>query len=267
MSLPPAIVVEGISKTYRNVRVGSQDTSLREQFTALLRPWRLFLGAWRHHNRHNDVEALRPISFTVRPGEKLGILGRNGSGKSTLLKILARITVPTEGRAVIRGRVAAILEVGTGFHPELTGAENIFLNGAILGLKQRFVHEHFDEIVAFAELQDFLDLPVKRYSSGMYVRLAFAIAAHLESDVLLVDEVLAVGDESFREKCLAKLDAEVARGRTVLFVTHGVELVRRFCDRTLVLHRGMLEHDGDVETGIALYHERCQTLPASRPAR
>ena len=268
MSGEQVIAVEGICKTYRNVRVGAQDTSLREQFTAFLKPWRLFMGAARHGNWKNDVVALRPVSFAVGRGEKLGILGRNGSGKSTLLKILARITPPTEGTARITGRVAAILEVGTGFHPELTGHENIFLNGAILGLKKRFVQEHLEEIIEFSELQDFMDLPVKRYSSGMFVRLAFSVAAHLESDILLVDEVLAVGDEAFREKCLAKMDAAAAAGRTILFVTHSTDLVQRFCSRTVVLHRGELVHDGGVAEGIGAYHDCCrvETRSVEQPA-
>lgn len=249
--------VRGVAKVYRNARVANVDSSLRETFTTMVtRPWRLFAPA-RAVDERQDVIALRPTHFTVKKGEKIGILGRNGSGKSTLLKILARITEPTEGEAFIRGRVAAILEVGTGFHPELTGAENVFLNGAILGLKRAFVAERLADITAFAEIGEFMDLPVKRYSSGMYVRLAFAVAAHLDSDVLLIDEVLAVGDEGFREKCLAKMESEAARGRTIVLVTHSVGAVRNLCDRALHIDRGSLDFDGDVEAAIKRYEDAC----------
>jgi len=255
----PMIEVRDLSKVYRNARVGAQDTSLKEQFTAFLKPWRLFMGAARHGDQA-DIRALEPISFEVPSAQKLGILGRNGSGKSTLMKILARITPPSTGEAVLRGRVAAILEVGTGFHPELTGHENIFLNGAFLGLKRAYIKEKLEEIVAFSELGDFMDLPVKRYSSGMYVRLAFSVAAHLHSDILLIDEVLAVGDQAFREKCIAKMRREADSGRTILFITHNVEQVRQFCDRVLHLHHGRLEFDGDVEEGIEHYQRRCREV-------
>src|SRR6202046_1664048 len=180
--------------------------------------------------------ALKDVSFEVKQGEVLGIIGRNGAGKSTLLKILSRITEPTQGRILLKGRVASLLEVGTGFHPELTGRENIYLNGAILGMTQREIRKKFDEIVAFAEIEKFLDTPVKHYSSGMYVRLAFAVAAHLEPEILIVDEVLAVGDTDFQKKCMGKMD-EVSRrdGRTVLFVSHTMASVERLCDRAILL--------------------------------
>lgn len=253
-----AIVVDGIAKTYVNARVGGMESSLREAFTAAIRaPWRLLPGL-RPHDHAEDVVALQPISFTVRRGEKLGIIGRNGSGKSTLLKILARITPPTAGRAEIRGRVASILEVGTGFHPDLTGYENIFLNGAILGMGRRQIREYLPDIIAFAELQDALDLPVKRYSSGMYVRLAFSVAAHLPCDVLLVDEVLAVGDGAFRSKCLEKMQSDVEAGRTVLFVSHDLELIRCFCDRVILLVGGSLHLDGSCAEGLSRYGKYCQ---------
>jgi lipopolysaccharide transport system ATP-binding protein len=212
----------------------------------------------------SDVVALQPVEFTVPAGQKLGILGTNGSGKSTLLKLLARISEPSSGEAFIRGRVAAILEVGTGFHPELTGAENVFLNGAILGLKRSFIMERMASITAFAELDDAMNLPVKRYSSGMYVRLAFAVAAHIDSDVLLIDEVLAVGDEGFREKCLEKMETEAASGRTIVFVTHDTQAVNRFCDRVIHLHKGVMDFDGQVSEGIARYEEACGLGPKAR---
>jgi len=190
---------------------------------------------------HEEFWALKDVSFEVRRGEVLGIIGRNGAGKSTLLKILSRITEPSEGRVTINGRVASLLEVGTGFHPELTGRENIYLNGAILGMTRAEIRRKFDEIVAFAEVEKFLDTPVKRYSSGMYVRLAFAVAAHLEPEILVVDEVLAVGDAEFQKKCLGKMD-EVSRrdGRTVLFVSHNMATMRLLCSHALLLHRGEL---------------------------
>ena len=185
--------------------------------------------------------ALKDVSFEVKRGEVLGIIGRNGAGKSTLLKILSRITEPTEGRVTLRGRVASLLEVGTGFHPELTGRENIYLNGAILGMTRAEIRRKFDEIVAFAEVEKFLDTPVKRYSSGMYVRLAFAVAAHLEPEILVVDEVLAVGDAEFQKKCLGKMNSvATVEGRTVLFVSHNMAVVQHLCERVILLKNGVL---------------------------
>ena len=192
----------------------------------------------------DDLWALRDVSFEVQPGEVLGIIGRNGAGKSTLLKILSRITEPTSGRAIIRGRVASLLEVGTGFHPELTGRENIFLNGAILGMKKAEIARKFDEIVAFAEVDRFIDTPVKRYSSGMYVRLAFAVAAHLEPEILVVDEVLAVGDANFQKKCLGKMSEVSHAGRTVLFVSHNMVAMRSLCKHCLWLDAGVVNESG-----------------------
>ena len=198
--------------------------------------------------------ALKDVSFEVKRGEVLGIIGRNGAGKSTLLKILSRITEPSEGRVTIEGRVASLLEVGTGFHPELTGRENIYLNGAILGMTRPEIRRKFDEIVAFAEVEKFLDTPVKRYSSGMYVRLAFAVAAHLEPEILVVDEVLAVGDAEFQKKCLGKMDEASRReGRTVLFVSHNMVAVRSLCRRALMISNGLLADDGQVATVVTRY--------------
>ena len=198
--------------------------------------------------------ALKDISFAVKRGEVLGIIGRNGAGKSTLLKILSRITEPTEGRVQIRGRVASLLEVGTGFHPELTGRENIFLNGAILGMTQREIRKRFDEIVAFAEVEKFLDTPVKHYSSGMYVRLAFGVAAHLEPEILIVDEALAVGDTDFQKKCLGKMN-EVARtqGRTVLFVSHNLEAIINLCTRAIHFKAGRIHATGSATSIVSAY--------------
>src|SRR5882724_786372 len=249
-----AIVVENLSKSYL---IGHQ-TGPREQYTALrdviarevrnfARKGLDFIGG-REIVQGDEVEqfwALRDVSFEVKRGEVLGIVGRNGAGKSTLLKILSRITEPDRGRAVVRGRVASLLEVGTGFHPELTGRENIFLNGAILGMTRAEIRKKFDEIVAFAEVDKFLDTPVKRYSSGMYVRLAFAVAAHLEPEILLVDEVLAVGDAEFQKKCLGKMrDVSNQDGRTVLFVSHNMAAIKTLCKEVILLDNGKVRMHG-----------------------
>jgi lipopolysaccharide transport system ATP-binding protein len=208
-------------------------------------------------NSREEFWALNDVSFDIKRGDVVGIIGRNGAGKSTLLKILSRITEPTTGRITLRGRVASLLEVGTGFHPELTGRENIFLNGAILGMEREEIRAKFDEIVAFAEIEKFLDTPVKRYSSGMYVRLAFAVAAHLEPEILIVDEVLAVGDTQFQRKCLGKMQ-DVARGggRTVLFVSHNLSSIMNLCTKGLVLERGKLIYSGTTAGAIQCYNGR-----------
>ena len=197
--------------------------------------------------------ALKDINFEIKQGDRVGIIGRNGAGKSTLLKILSRITEPTTGRIKIKGRVASLLEVGTGFHPELTGRENIFLNGAILGMSRVDIKKNFDEIVAFAEVEKFLDTPVKRYSSGMYVRLAFAVAAHLEPEILIVDEVLAVGDAAFQKKCLGKMGEVAKEGRTVIFVSHKMDAIRRLCQSTILIEKGNLVEKGETEGIINQY--------------
>ncbi len=235
-----AIRVENLSKRYRigaaQTRFRYHDT-LQERFIEWIRaPWRGLRGS----NPGEYVWALREVSFEVEEGQVLGIIGRNGAGKSTLLKILSRITEPTEGLVIVRGRVGSLLEVGTGFHPELTGRENIYLNGAILGMKRAEIERKFDEIVAFAEVEKFIDTPVKRYSSGMYLRLAFAVAAHLEPEILVVDEVLAVGDAEFQKKCLGKMSDVAQQGRTVLFVSHNMSAILRLTQETIVLEKGRL---------------------------
>ena len=260
-----AIVVEGLSKRYlighRLSQGGEyQYTTLRDVIGRKIRNFARKAGDFvrgRQVVQGDEVEefwALKDVSFEVKQGEVLGIIGRNGAGKSTLLKILSRITEPTKGRVLLRGRVASLLEVGTGFHPELTGRENIFLNGAILGMTQREIRTKFDEIVAFAEVEKFLDTPVKHYSSGMYVRLAFAVAAHLEPEILIVDEVLAVGDAEFQKKCLGKMD-QVSRnqGRTVLFVSHNMEAVLKLCTRGSSLDSGSIRAIGDTKTVVQDY--------------
>ncbi len=200
-----------------------------------------------------DFWALQDISFEIQQGDRVGIIGRNGAGKSTLLKILSRIVPPTTGKVTIEGRVASLLEVGTGFHPELTGRENIFLNGAILGMRKQEIKRKFDEIVAFAEVEKFLDTPVKHYSSGMYVRLAFAVAAHLEPDILFVDEVLAVGDAQFQKKCLGKMEDVSKEGRTILFVSHNMQAIRQLCTRTFVLDKAKIAYSGNCSKAISHY--------------
>ncbi len=203
----------------------------------------------------DEFWALKDISFKVFPGEAVGIVGRNGMGKSTLLKILSRITPPTKGEVRLRGKVASLLEIGTGFQDELTGRENIFLNGAILGMKQKEIKKRFDEIVAFAEVEKFLDTPVKHYSSGMYMRLAFAIAAHLDPEILLIDEVLAVGDSSFQKKCLGKMESTTQEGRTVIFVSHNMEAVSQLCNKAMLIKNGLIVFMGDTDKVIKLYKQ------------
>ena len=241
-----AIRVESLGKRYRigaGERYGTLRETIAQGVTAPLRRLRGFRGDPRDRPR-TEFWALRDVSFQVERGAVVGVIGRNGAGKTTLLRILSRITEPTEGRAELRGRVGSLLEVGTGFHAELTGRENVYLNGAILGMRKREIDRKFDDIVAFAELEEFVDTPVKRYSSGMYVRLAFAVAAHLETEIMLVDEILAVGDLRFQRKCLGKID-EVARdGRTVLFISHQMNQIRRLCGRSMWLDAGHLRAFG-----------------------
>lgn len=216
-------------------------------------------------DEQEEIWALRDVSFEIRQGEVVGIIGRNGAGKSTLLKILSRITEPSMGRVTIRGRVASLLEVGTGFHPELTGRENIYLNGAILGMTRSEIRHKFDEIVAFAEVEKFLDTPVKRYSSGMYVRLAFAVAAHLEPEILVVDEVLAVGDAQFQKKCLGKMGEVANEGRTVLFVSHNMSSIKALCDFGILIETGKIKFFGDIDTTVNSYINSSLSYSEKKP--
>jgi lipopolysaccharide transport system ATP-binding protein len=262
------IAVENLSKKYI---IGHQRleryTSLREVLTngakrfadKLLHPF----ATPGNDPTHEEFWALKDVSFDIQQGDRVGIIGRNGAGKSTMLKILSRITEPTSGRISIKGRVASLLEVGTGFHPELTGRENIFLNGAILGMSKAEIKSKFDEIVAFAEVEKFLDTPVKRYSSGMYVRLAFAVAAHLEPEILIVDEVLAVGDAQFQKKCLGKMEEVGKEGRTVIFVSHSMPTVTSLCSRAILLESGKVVKDGLTSEVVMHYYTSGQSSPAS----
>ncbi len=241
-----------ISKRYRYGQIGG--TTLREE-----------LSRWQDRVFHRDAArqdisqgsfyALCDVSFSVKKGERVGIIGRNGAGKSTLLKLISRVTIPSEGTIDLYGRVASMLEVGTGFHPELTGRENIYLNGAILGMSRKEIDSKLEDIIEFSECRLFIDTPVKRYSSGMYVKLAFSVAVHLDAEIVIMDEVLAVGDQSFQGKCLDKMN-EISRseGRTVLYVSHNMATIRRLCDRVILLENGRIIYDGSVEEGVALYY-------------
>ncbi len=221
--------------------------SLREELTGMFRPGQ------KNQVQKETFWAVKDLSFDISSGERVGILGRNGAGKSTLLKLLSRITEPTTGSFEMQGRVASLLEVGTGFHPELSGRENIFLNGAILGMSKKEIRSKFDDIVAFAEVQKFLDTPVKRYSSGMYVRLAFSVAAHLEPEILIVDEVLAVGDAAFQKKCLDKMSDISGQGKTILFVSHNISAIQKFCNKGMLLHKGEMLTQGPIQDVIEFY--------------
>lgn len=265
--MEPIIHIKNIGKKYDIMHQQGGYVALRDVLTNTLR--RPFSFA-KHKVKEiagitskEEFWALKNISFDVRPGEVIGIIGKNGSGKSTLLKILTGITPPTEGEITMRGRIASLLEVGTGFHPELTGRENIFLNGAILGMSQKEIARQFDNIVAFSGVEKFLDTPVKRYSSGMYVRLAFSVAAHMEPDILLIDEVLAVGDAEFQKKCLGKMEEVTSQdGRTILFVSHNMSAIRSLCKKVVLMENGVVKMFGDTETVINHYLEQSQA-PAS----
>lgn len=267
-----AITVEHLSKAYR---IGQKE-EVHDTLTGAMLSWtRAPLRNFRRLQRLNTFDAsrdsaepdvlwsLRDVSFEVQPGEVVGIIGRNGAGKSTLLKILSRITRPTSGRAVIRGRVSSLLEVGTGFHPELTGRENIYMNGTILGMRKREIDRKFDEIVEFSGVEKFLDTPVKRYSSGMKVRLAFAVAAHLEPEILIIDEVLAVGDFEFQKKCLGKMNDVATSGRTVLFVSHNLTAVESLCSACLLLEQGRLAFSGETTEALRMYQQSALASVAS----
>jgi len=250
----PIIEIENLGKCYQIGANREKYLSLRDELSRTAHGFfRRFLA--RHHQvpKKEEFWALKDVSFSVQEGEAVGIIGRNGAGKSTLLKILSKITPPTTGKITLRGRMASLLEVGTGFHPELTGRENIYLNGAILGMTRAEIKCKFDEIVAFAEIEKFLDTPVKRYSSGMYVRLAFAVAAHLEPEILVVDEVLAVGDAEFQKKCLGKMDDVAKQGRTVLFVSHNMATLKVLCRTAILLKEGKVIDKNEVDRCIAGY--------------
>jgi len=257
--MKPAISVRGVSKRFQlgvggNRSYGTLRESLAGSFhAARRRVARTLRLAPREQTESNDLWAIKDVAFDVQPGEVIGVVGRNGAGKSTLLKLMSRITSPTAGEIQLRGRIGSLLEVGTGFHPELTGRENVYLNGSILGMTRREIARKFDEIVAFAEVERFLDTPVKRYSSGMYVRLAFAVAAHLEPEVLLVDEVLAVGDMAFQKKCLGKMGQVSRAGRTILFVSHNMTAVKTLCSRAILFEGGRLVADGAVDGIVDRY--------------
>ena len=258
--------VEQLGKRYRVNRVTPRGNfgyrTLQEELIRLASAPLRRLRNWSPADQDHDFWALRDTDFEIQRGEVVGIIGRNGAGKSTLLKILSRITKPTTGQVELRGRVGCLLEVGTGFHPELTGRENIYLNGAILGMSRREIGRKFDEIVAFAEVEQFLDTPVKRYSSGMYVRLAFAVAAYLEPEILIVDEVLAVGDMAFQRKCLGRMKEIGRTGRTVLFVSHSMPAVESLCTRAILLDEGRVVRDGDVADLIGEYRRRAMAVQA-----
>ena len=250
----PVISIENLSKRYTIGHQRAKGDGMRHAIEGAMRtPLAWFRSSRQKRLRQVDFWALKDVSLQIKQGEVVGIVGRNGAGKSTLLKILSRITVPTEGRIRIDGRIASLLEVGTGFHQELTGRENIFLNGAILGMTRAEIIRKFDEIVEFSGIEEFLDTPVKRYSSGMYVRLAFAVAAHLEPEILIVDEVLAVGDAAFQKKCLGKMSSFAQSGRTVLFVSHNMEAVRTLCQRGVWLKDGRLHKDGKADEIVEDY--------------
>jgi lipopolysaccharide transport system ATP-binding protein len=258
--MTPVISVRGLGKRYMLSHERNGYVALRDVITyTLFHPFRLLKTkkaerGERRRGAREDFWALRDVSFDTNKGEVIGIIGKNGAGKSTLLKILTGITPPTEGEARLTGKIASLLEVGTGFHPELSGRENIYLNGAILGMKRKEIAKKFDEIVAFAGIEQFLDTPVKYYSSGMYVRLAFSVAAHLEPEILIVDEVLAVGDAEFQKKCLGKME-EVTKqdGRTILFVSHNMAAVERLCKKTVLLEHGKIKMFGDTKEVVHAY--------------
>ena len=257
--MKPIIKVQNLSKKYT---IGAREAAYATLRETIVGAVRAPLKRLRRNGRSEDstIWALKDVSFEVKPGEVIGIIGRNGAGKSTLLKILSRITEPTTGRVDLYGRVGSLLEVGTGFHPELTGRENIYLNGAILGMKRREIERNFDEIVAFAEVEKFIDTPVKHYSSGMYLRLAFAVAAHLDPEILLIDEVLAVGDAVFQKKCLGKMGEVAKEGRTVLFVSHNMSAVSHLCKSGLVLEDGTISFGGSAQSAVEFYNHRIHTL-------
>ncbi|MDT5262024.1 MAG: lipopolysaccharide transport system ATP-binding protein, partial [Acidobacteriota bacterium] len=261
--MKPIIKVENLSKLYRISARRAAYTTLRETIAEAARSPLKLLSRRRRREGRDSVWALEGVSFEVAPGETVGIIGRNGAGKSTLLKILSRVTEPTTGRIELYGTSSSLLEVGTGFHPELTGRENIFLNGAILGMRRQEIRQRLDEIVSFAEVERFVDTPVKHYSSGMYMRLAFAVAAHLEPQIMIVDEVLSVGDVRFQKKCLGKMGSVAREGRTVLLVSHNMAAVENLCRRGVVLEAGRVAYAGPTHEAIAHYLQDAGTTRQS----
>src|SRR6266849_5538762 len=250
--MKPINIVENVSKQYRIGAIRPPYQTLREALSQAIRiPFKRPQN--RPHSRNGKIWALKDISFEIQPGEVVGIIGRNGAGKSTLLKILSRVSEPTTGRIELYGRIGSLLEVGTGFHPELTGRENVFLNGAILGMKRSEIRRKFDEIVAFSEIEKFIDTPVKWYSSGMYVRLAFSVSVHLEPEILILDEVLAVGDSEFQNKCLNKMEETRNSGTTILFVSHGMDAMTRLCKRAILFSNGIIIKDGPAKEVAKAY--------------
>ena len=254
----PMIEIENVSKEYRLGAIGGTtlNAEIQSKLAKLLgkEDPNSKIGARQPSHRNERFLALNGVSFSVQPGEAVGIIGHNGAGKSTLLKLISRVTAPTKGEIRLRGRVASMLEVGTGFHPELTGRENVYLNGAILGMTKAEIDRKFDNIVEFAEMEQFIDTPVKRYSSGMYVKLAFSVAAHLDSEIMIMDEVLAVGDAKFQSKCLGKMSDEASSNRrTILYVSHNMSTIQRLCTRVIVLDHGQIVYDGDTPGGVAKY--------------
>ncbi len=253
----PLLMIDHVSKQYVLGQIGG--TTLRDElqrWSARIHgkedPTRI-IGS-KEYNKRERFWALNDVCFNVQKGERIGIIGHNGAGKSTLLKLISRVTAPTDGRIGINGRVASMLEVGTGFHPELTGRENIYMNGAILGMTKKEINKKIEEIIDFSECGQFIDTPVKRYSSGMYVKLAFSVSAHLDAEIMIMDEVLAVGDMSFQQKCLGKMsDVSKSDGRTILYVSHNMSTIRQLCDRCIVLEHGKLVYDGEVDTAISYY--------------
>ena len=263
--MKPIIRVQNLSKRFRinpNERPGVRYDTLRESLVSAAQ-WPLKRLRGNGQPAQRTIWALKDVSFEVFPGEVMGIIGQNGAGKSTLLSILSRIIEPTSGRAELYGRVASLLEVGTGFHPDLSGRENIYLNGAVLGMKRREIEARFDEIVAFAEIDKFIDTAVKRYSSGMYVRLAFAVAAHLDPEILIIDEVLAVGDASFQKKCLGKMDDVTRSGKTVLFVTHNLGMITHLCEHAMLIKEGRIQKMGPAAEVVDSYNEMWNGEPQS----
>jgi len=258
--MPVAIQAEGLSKRYRIGELQAAYGTLRESLSHASKR----LTGKERRSGYDEIWALRDVSFSLEEGQALGVIGRNGAGKSTLLKVLTRITTPTHGRAEIRGRVGSLLEVGTGFHPELTGRENVYLNGAILGMKRKEIQAKLPEIAEFSGVEKFLDTPVKRYSSGMHVRLAFSVAAHFEPEIMLVDEVLSVGDAEFQARCLGRMEDIGSTGRTVVFVSHQLQAVAQLCDRAILLEEGRIVRDGPSEEVVAHYLQTAAGAGSSR---